>query len=606
MRRAQDPSGENQAKLERNGIDVVWGDSLLDKETSNRVEDLGAYFMDRWYFDAGHDVSQLKDLSLGSIFTRELGRLVNPRFLIRNGEIVRQALEHYPKAEIIFCDLVDGGCVVKVLPEFQPLSQVAKWVAKTLGRNLQIIQAANPLPASFNRGDSYQFFPIIKRYLGGLRPAWRKARKGIHNIEDGKITFYIFQGRGTLSLVRELCKRKNLRVIYSDLGVEGAATLRYDHLFALPRIADILSARRTLRHVRALRGGFKLNGIEYGTILARSTALALRSQIYKALIVVAQTRKLQRLSNFKAALVNAEGLSPMGMLIAMNRKSPRKIYFSPHGLNVYRMTVPGTAHNHPHVTYLACGEDHRAEYGVHLDEEEKPSRPVVGNLITSQMNPIRGKRSPVHHKRLLIVSCAPLEYINSARERACDDYLIDVFMIARQLIDEGWKVSFRAHPNHPIKLEQRSANEIGGLTKMAWDTASAFEDSLLSHDVVISSISSVLYQALYAGWPTVFYEPSYRPQDGHDAALSKDLMVGLPTATDIWRPVATNRKTLSEMIRETLDPQSPTSGFPEIFAGEYTRRFVGPRPEAAHLVFANFFEKDLLTMGPHSTTLGRL
>jgi hypothetical protein len=594
LRRAQDPVGRNRVELETRGIEVLWADSLIDKKTSKRIEDLGARFMDHWYFDGDCDVSRLKDMSLGRLYTRELGRLTNPRFVIRNGEIVRQVLQHYPEAEIVFCDLVDGGNVMKVAAQLQPLAQVAKLVAETLGRDLRIIEAANPLPPSFGRGDSHRFGRIIKRYLGGFRPAWRKARKGGGKIDGQKPTLYIFLGRGTLSVARELAERGKIRIVTSGLGIEGAATLRYDHLFALPGIEDILGARRVLRHAQNLKDRLELNGITYGTLLTRSITGALRSQVYKTLMIVAQTRKLQQKTDLDGALINAEGVSPMGMLVAMNRESPHRIYFNSHGLNVFRMTVPGAAHNNPHVTYLSCGEDHQAEYGVHLDEAQRPRRPVVGNPITGLMNSIRGKRSRVHQKRLLILSFAPIEYINSARERACDDYLIDVFGVARQLIGEGWKVSFRAHPNHPIVLERLLANEIGGLEELAWDTRPALEDSLLEHDVVVSSITSVLYQTLYAGWPTVFYEPDYRPQDGPGAVLGKELMVGLPTATDIRRPVATDRDTLGEMIRETLDPHSPTAGFPDRFSGEYAKRFIGPRPEAAHMEIADFLERDLL------------
>lgn len=297
----------------------------------------------------------------------------------------------------------------------------------------------------------------------------------------------------------------------------------------------------------------------------------------------------------------------MGFLIEMNRETLRRIYFVGHGINVFKWTLKTTAHNNPHVTYLACGDDHRAEYGVHLPENEKPPRLTTGSPVATIMDPIRGKRPKDHGKRLLILGFANINYQNTAREFGVDIYLADVFTVARDLIKEGWKITFRGHPRHPLDLEKLVIERLGITDSIQFDHRPDISDSLLVHDAVVSNITSVYYQALYAGWPTIFYEPDYLSCANKSILFNEQWYVGLPAALDIDRPIAIKREDLGRLIRETLDPKSKVATFPEKFVGKYAQRFLGPEPENVENIIADILEKDHLNTikpeSPHAPSL---
>ena len=124
------------------------------------------------------------------------------------------------------------------------------------------------------------------------------------------------------------------------------------------------------------------------------------------------------------------------------------------------------------------------------------------------------------------------------------------------------------------------------------DASSDLSAALLAHDVVISSLSSTLYQSLCAGWPTILYDPSCHPDTPPECHFNTDLFVGLPVARDIEWPFATDPKKLARLVRETLDPLSMTSRFPHRFVGELGRRFVGRHPTNAAQEIARFIERD--------------
>jgi len=89
-------------------------------------------------------------------------------------------------------------------------------------------------------------------------------------------------------------------------------------------------------------------------------------------------------------------------------------------------------------------------------------------------------------------------------------------------------------------------------------------------------MSSAFYQSLFAGWPTIFYEPDYQNTGSIEGLENDPMYTGLQTARDLVRPVTNNPETLASMINDTLDPESMVSTFPKRFVGELAPRFIGP------------------------------
>ncbi|MBT5494476.1 MAG: hypothetical protein HOK54_01915, partial [Alphaproteobacteria bacterium] len=369
--------------------------------------------------------------------------------------------------------------------------------------------------------------------------------------------------------------------------------------FALPRFGDIARAVSLLKSLDRLstpKSGderFTVSGIDYSAILYSAIRAVIASQIWPFLVVVAQSRRLHNILGYDALFVAGAGAEFMGNLLALDRTSGRQVYLMPHGMDLQRFAYLMPGSDQRHVTYLAYGADHK-DYYVSDGGPRHPLRVIqTGNPLTTDMNGLRATGRTVHQKRLLILSFGHLEFWNAERIYAVDRYYAELFAIARSLIDEGWQVGLRAHPSHPSALERRIASDFGIEGSIEWNTGASFDAALANYDVAVCSASTTFYQSLFAGWPTIFFEPAYRQGAGADMETDP-MMTGLVTAAEIERPVTSRPSELERLIRSSLDKNSMVSTFPARFSTELAPRFIGPHPANSSEFATTFIKKDIL------------
>lgn len=603
IRLAQDVDGCATQRLKDSGIKVVFGDSLFDEADSRALDAVGTRFLQGWFRDGGEDFSSLGDISLGVAYSMEIARQTNPRVILRFGEILRRILALYPAATALITDVRDGDGIFEVEPDYLPLHRTLAEIAARHGVGFSGVAPVDPIPPALRRVRHSNWGKTIKSLAGGLRPRWIAARWRLARnarARPGRPTLYMILGRGQEPMARRLAASGRLRVVTSRSDISGADAARGDHIFAMPNWADAMRVRALLRRLAVLArprgsdGRYVVQGFDYGPLLYGAVRAVIVSQVWPFLVVVAQSRRLWRCLGYDALFVAGAGAEFMGNLVALDRQSCRRVYLMPHGLDLQRFAYPMPASDQPHVTYLAYGADHAGFY-VSDGGPGLPVRSVlIGNPLTAAMNEARRRRRPIHGKRLLILSFGHLEFWNADRIYAGDLYYAGLFTVARSLIAEGWRIGLRAHPSHPRALEERLAAAFGIEGAIDWDEYPSFEESLTHYDVAVCSASTTCYQALYAGWPTILFEPDYRGTG--DAGLEHDpMLTGLATAGDIRRPVTTDPATLLRLVRLSLDPDSMVSTFPRRFAGELAPRFIGPDAGAADRVAAAFIEHDILS-----------
>ncbi len=611
LRAGQDPGGLDAAKLWGNGIEVVSGERLVDRKTSVQIQELAPRFTDEWYFDNGKDISEIDGISLGQLVAVEPVRRTNPRFVVRTGEIVRRLIDANPNAELVLSDLVDGDGVVWVGKGFMPLRSVTEYVARTMGREFRDVVPVDPLPPWVGYAKNANITHMVRTFVGGFRPGWIKQRltfKRKRRARRSEPVVYVMMGNSSRYVAEKLAASKRFHVVTDQLGIPGCDGLRFDHMASLPQISHFRRALGLYRHVRKLArhhattDRYSINGINYGPILAESTAQSIKWFLPLALFVFSQMRKLRNETNFAASIHNGEGGVPPRSLILLNTLSDRRMYYLRHAMNTHHFNTKESAHNFSNVTYLSCGTDHVCEFGRHLPEDRKPRCPVVGSPLTVAMNEIRGRRPVSQGRRVLILNYGFGAFLNHGRVRTVDAYFVEIFGIVRMFHDEGWRFTYRPHPGCLPNLEKRIARDMGVADIIRWDDHPDLSSALLENDVVVSNISSTHYQTLYAGWPTICYEPSFDDEQFEDRLWYPDYYMGLLAADDIEQPLTTKPERLADMIRETLDPTSPTSTFPARFVAEYGDRFIGPDPEHADARIAEFLIDDLSNLTADDVT----
>ena len=605
LRQAQNLGENDLARLGGKGVSVVFADDLIDSENSRQIDALGSTFLSTWFRDADNDYSCLGKLSLGKSYAMELARQSNPRQLIRAGEALRRVIEMHPESAEVLTDLTNGDSIFAYLPDRFPVRRVLKHVADAEGRAFDTVRAVKPIPPAMVRGKQNRWGRIAKSLVSGLRPRWLRARLALAARRLRKPlapTLYMFVGHSQELVARRLALGGDIHVVTDRIGIEGADALRFDHILALPKFTDIVGSLRLLIAVRRRHNGierhwqrYQCSGIDYGPILFGAVYRFLRFEIWSFLIILAQSRRLQELTGFSALFVNGGGNEPMGTLIALNEDTDRKTYLMPHGMDMQRFAYLTAATDNPHVTNLAYGSDHADYFQSWAGNGNAGPVVLTGNTLTVAMEPVR-RKDPVgkHGKRLLILAFGPLEFWNAARTYACDRYYAEIFSLLPALAEKGWTVSLRSHPTSPTDLEKLLARDLGVDHLIGWDDHRTLQDAIKSCDVVLGNLSTACYQTLYAGWPTIIYEPDYRNTGSMEGIETDPMLTGLLTARDLERPVTNDPATLRRMILDSLEPASMVSTFPKRFAGELAPRFIGPDPEHADAVIADFLERDIL------------
>jgi len=602
IRHGQDQFGTETERLKAQEVEVLFLEDFMDQEVTGQADSLGGEFMKSWFKDGGRDFSLLNDISLGVSYSTEIGGLLFPRLLLRIGEALRRGLQRYPMVQEAFSDAQNGCSLYKIHPTFYPLAKIVAHVAQHEGKSVQFLKPVNPFAHLMNQSSRYTLNLVIRRFLGGFRMPWLRAgmaRARRRRADPDKPVLYMFIGRDQQPVAERLAESGRFHVMCNELGVPGTDALRCDHLFALPSFKDFRLVRSLLEELdKRVSNGvaelFVLHGVNYGPILYHAVSCILRAQIWAFLFVIAQCRKFLHVTRASVLVINDAGSEPMGNLVSLSRHTDLKIYMVTHGMNqtTYAFFSPGV--DQPHVNYLAYGTDHAGFFRHDLKDETKLQSHLVGNPLTVAMNAVRSKRPAKHEKRLLILSFGPTPPRHSARVYAVDMYYSDIFGILGELIDEGWSVTIRSHPYHGHALADRLMAPFGLEGSIQWDNEPTFDGALPKYDVVVSNLTSAYYQSLYAGWPTIFYEPDYRRFGGIEGIETDPMMTGLLTAKDLERPVTNDPQKLVDLIRDTLNPNTLASTFPKKFVKEFAPRFIGPDPENADRVIANYIEGELV------------
>lgn len=599
MRAGQDPCGIQTRSLEQQGIKVISTESLLSMRDARAIHQMGENFTNTWYMNSkGVDQSLYRGVSIGELVAIEIIYRTCPAMFYRIGEICRRLLADFPEASEFLSDLSDGLS----FPLSAPIGSVVRETISQSGIAYHYLKPINPLQPSIPLNNSYiNPFALARQFIGGLRPSfvWQRFRIRLMRLyEKPKKPVYIFMGSGVDKLVRTLCAKGIYQIYTNQSGLPETNVLRHDQLFALPSLSGIRIGILLMRLLRSLEakepsqnGQFAFRGVDLGPLLAGTVFRQLRFTILLYMTVMAQTIKMQKIGGFEGIVTNGEGMTGMRILARLQYNTHVPVYYLRHGLNNHRHLARGLGLNNTHVTYIACGEDHVNEYGMHLPDNQKPRVKAIGSPMTSIMNPLVGKYPKKHGKRLMIIGYGSAFTSASGRAHIGDRYLLDCLEVARQLIAKGWSVSYRTHPGYNTKLEERLIKKVGMGDKVTIEKSPTFFDALQQCDTIITNLSSTFYQSLYAGWPTVFHDPPYDTKDPKE--FLDELYTGVMAAHDLKRPITRDVDDLLNIVCSSLDPNSLISQFPRFFNTHYKKRFIGNQPELADELIADFIIEDL-------------
>ena len=601
FRHAQDIDGSAAARLRDRGVHVEWAEDRLDLTDEEVIDAFIETFSQVWYQTGGVDQTRADGISLGGMITGEIISRYRINYLVRYGEIHSRLFDAFPETREVVSDIVDAVtpfCDDRPDSLSIPHRRLLRDMTGARGIRWCPLAVSDPIPSAVthHRGPLRPWM-ILRTFAGGFRPAFLLARLrlALTRRQKHRARVYIFFCPGLISVGSALGRRSDVEVLGDRTHLSAVTPLRYDHLLALPNLGVLRAARRLRKTVgRIRRHGFagniaNHNGTDYAPYFLSIITHAVGLRLAIGLIKIGQSKAMLRRYRPDLVVINGEthpatlGIihyAPLyGCRVAFIEHSPYMVPFGyyPHG------------RNNPSVIYVTPGEDYVETYGKHLPEDQKPWRPVVATPSTMVMNDVRGRRADPPGRRVLITNYGATIPFSVNRGKYYDRYMIDILKASRALVDRGYHVSYRPHPGYKNPAYVTYMLKSCGMTdKITVDTVPEFPDSLAEFDILVTNSSGCFYQALYAGWPTIFYEPEFKPQQ----------FVGLAAATDIDRPIATTPEELAQMIRDGVEnPDSLTARFPEIFNSVYAERFIGRNADQADQIIADFLIDHCLATG---------
>lgn len=597
-RHAQDLDGRDGERLRAGGVTVEWAEARIDDGAIDEIDEFVDRFGRGWHLQDGVDVTRSDGFSFGDAATAALHSRSKVNFLVRYGVIFERLFDAYPDTREVLTDFRDGVNWLtgdRPAPEaFQRRSLLGELAVK---RNIAVrdLDVACPLPPLGFHGREPVVRQMIRSFIGGVRPGYLIDRMRLRWIRKRRPRAYLFMSSGLDKVAETLASRGDVLAMADRDGIEGVFALRYDHLLALPPLSCIAAAFRLWRRVRAVsRSGFPAGLATYGSIdftpyFLRSLRRQVRHLTVPTLVAAGQVQRMYRIGQPDIVEINGEGSVIARLTVGFAARFNYRVVFIDHSNTLVHYGYHPVGRNFTNVIYVAQGEDHVESYGRKAPDGHKPWRPVLTNPAGTAVAYARGKRRDPPGKRVLFTNYSGAPTYSVARFPFEDRFMIDLIEAARMLIAEGYSFTYRQHPgfNNPDYVRYL-LDRLGMADHVALDGARTFGESLLNHDLVVANVSGCYYQALCAGWPTIFHEPGFEA----------DRFVGLPGATDIERPISSTPEELARLIRSGLeDPNSLTARFPTLFNTVYAARFAGRDADRAHEVLADFMAEEVLGLG---------
>lgn len=590
FRHGLDPEGAAARGLAGRGIEVLFAEGLLDRAAETAINEFINEFLRAWHRNGDEDFSRAGHLSLGRLVAYFLVARVQPGVLIRSGEVFRALLGRFPETREIVTDIVDGVYpMTELAPDALPRRRLLGDLAQERGMRLRD-RAGPGIPVLHPPSQSRPGFgALLAAYLGGFRPAYLLARIGLFFRRKTAPRAYFFLSHALWMTAAELARKPGIEVFCDQSNIPGATPLRHDHLLPLAPIGFLRAAWRLRRHAseRIARGAAaRFNGFDYGPYLAKALRHFCAGMGLIAAIKAGQTLRMWRRLNPDVVVTGSDVPIPMLTAIFSDRLFGYRVVNIEHGLNSIPYGTWAIGCNHPNLTVIVPGEGQMNLFGSHQPEGQKPRRVILPIPVTSQVEKIRGtRRAPAAGKRrVLILSYAPAWAQTAHRAKNMDRYTLEVLRAARALIAKGVRASLRPAPSHNPQYFAYMLRAAGADGAVVLDRDKDFAASLARHDVVVTNLTTCYYQALYAGWPTIFYEPDFDRRD----------FLGLLADAAIDPPRAETPERLVALVEEALSGQGRAATFPTEFRDKYLERFLGPRPEKTDEQLAQFLYDEAL------------
>ena len=578
------------SELTDTGVEIVRADTFLDSSDIERLDRFVDAFTRCWTIDNGVDVSRAGDISIGMIVSPQLITAYEISLLVHSGEVFSRILKKYSHATEVLSDIIDGETPILDYTALEGSAPRWKLLVAMVGQTelkLTRLKTRKPIPSRIVRPDPLRLGFMIKTFLGGFRFRYLipRLRLRFQSIRKPRVFFStIIYGIGNVAT--RLSENGGIDVIGSGPPRQGLTPLRFDHFLPIPTLTILKGIFRLRKHIareRRKTGDWVLSGFDYGPFFWKMADRLCGKPLFTASIKISQTQRLLNTCNPSITVIGSESHTDTRTLIESGPYFGYESIYIPDGIGKGANGYSVLSSNYPNVINAVPGDAHRNYFGQSLPESHQPRCVNVPNPLTLQVNHLRGKYPGPSSRRVLMIGYGPDHSMSSKRISYMDDYTIAILVAAKKLAAHGVRITLRPHHGEQMSYYRYLMEKTGttDLVDLNWN--GSFADALAEHSIFVSNVSTCYYQALYAGWPTIFFDPVYEPS----------LYSGLPSEPEWGAPVASRADDLVDLILEGLSPENKIVEFACGFEEKLSPRFIGPEADRADEIVAHFLEQEL-------------
>ena len=605
FRQAQDADGSTIEQWRRDGVTVVMAEFLVELEEGRAIDATVQPACYSWHVINGKDVSIWNNISIGEILTPYLWIEYNILYLIRAGIIFKRLLTAYPLARDIITDVVDNYYYYqdkRQLPGALPWRQILQRLASDDGRTcIDLPSSLLSVPSISLPAPRLGFLSPPTRLLDRFHPrrlpqGWRRLSQAITSNfrQHTKPLVYLFALGHLNRVATALARYGTVSVVANHDCGAGVAVMRHQDGSVQPDVSLWETGQRLrslvdrLDHDGIDHPAFQWEGIDFGPWVVSALRHLLLERLPDTLQQIAQlTRLIERLRPQAVVLSTSYGAAN-AVITGLRRQLGYRHYFINHAHDYTYGFVHNGAVADPEMTYISEGEDHLKGYGYAAPGSNPPRRVTLANPAETVCDYLRKRKSKTRRQTVLALNyncCTPHSVIRSGY---VDQYLIDIITVGKQLYERGIRTIYRGHPSENKIYARELIRALNAADFISIDDGPSFEWALLKCDVLICNTTTCYYVALAAGWPTIFHEPGYDPQD----------FFGLPAAEDTGRPLSKTPAALLAYLLAAYDPDSEVARFPARFSGPLAGRFFNATSLPPDQAIAKFLLEEMSLKRP--------
>ncbi len=590
MRQVQIINEKDVAQCVARGVTFSWIEENIDFKDRQEIDVFVQDFASFWYINNETKSIKADGLELGPHLTPDFIHDYAAAHMITFGEICQREVKRHAEIEEIISDISDGKGIFESDPLGSPKEKILLDVAERYGCDVVFFTPNDPLPAFSFWETRQSISQYLYSLLGGLR--WKYLRAWRRHREQKKkaVRFYFFVHKGVFDLIKRIKAKTDVQV-FSNTVLDDVTAARIDHVWSLPA-ANIIKLFMTVRACRT-----KLHGADshplatYGEINYLPYFARIIDHLYGPRLIATMFRFAQIkafLNRLDLDYIFINGISrDMRAVIHFAERNGSKVVFLGHGMNSLKMPVREYTRHRNGVIWFCQGHSH--PYGAAIPNEHDEYFPAVGSTLIDSMRGIVGQRAEKTGKRILMSGFSDAIGQTVTRAYLADTYMCDLFRAAKQLSKEGFRFTYRFHPGPSFSrkyiydlIERLEVSDV-----IEIDDSPSFASALSRQDLLITNLSSTIYEAISVGWPVIIHEPDYQI----------DEMIGIMAAKDFEKPISSTSDALIDLIRSHENPSSLVNTFPNFILENHRERFFGENikdvnEKMTDYIVANFTEKN--------------